>query len=311
MLLGIVVGRAVDRDATGVERRVKIVAALERSLTLFDRAPFRISFAHLVRVLVIVALVALGASISTVEAAVAKHPASPFATAAVRSYLASRQGTITAAIYDAKTGRTYCYRPGVEENTASIVKVDILAALLAERRTSHRTLSADETNLATAMIEDSDNDAASDLWEAAGGASAISRFDQAIGMRHTTPNTGGYWGYSTTTACDQVTLLRLIAYPNALLDQSDRSYELKLMFGVEPGQRWGVSAGVPAGVAVAIKNGWLPVEKTWQINSDGYVHGNGRNYVVSVLTADNPSERYGIDTIEGLSARLWRNLKPG
>ena len=83
------------------------------------------------------------------------------------------------------------------------------------------------------------------------------------------------------------------------------------MFGVEPGQRWGVSAGVPAGVAVAIKNGWLPVEKTWQINSDGYVHGNGRNYVVSVLTADNPSERYGIDTIEGLSARLWRNLKPG
>ena len=46
MLLGIVVGRALDGDATEVDRRVGIVAALERRLTLLDRASFRVPFPH-------------------------------------------------------------------------------------------------------------------------------------------------------------------------------------------------------------------------------------------------------------------------
>jgi hypothetical protein len=29
------------------------------------------------------------------------------------------------------------------------------------------------------------------------------------------------------------------------------------------------------------------------------------------MTAENPSERYGIDTIEGLSSYLWRDLDSG
>ena len=46
------------------------------------------------------------------------------------SYLGEPSGTLTAAVYDVKTGQTYLLHPGVTEQSASIVKVDILATLL-------------------------------------------------------------------------------------------------------------------------------------------------------------------------------------
>jgi hypothetical protein len=39
----------------------------------------------------------------------------------------------------------------------------------------------------------------------------------------------------------------------------------------------------------------------WHINSIGYVVGGGLEYTIAVLTTSNPSEAYGIATIEGLS----------
>jgi beta-lactamase class A len=232
----------------------------------------------------------------------------PFSSPALGRYLAGREGDIDAAVYDAETGTTYCYHPALMQDTASIVKVDILATLLAEAQAAHRSLSATEGGLAGSMIEDSDNDAASDLWQDEGGASAVARFDARLGLRNTTPNFA--WGLTSTTACDQVVLLRAIAYPDAVLMPASRSYELELMSQVVPGQRWGIPDGVPAGVPVAVKNGWLAVGDGWQINSDAYVHGGGRDYVVSVMTRGDPTEGYGIDTIGRISAYLWRDLAP-
>ena len=144
-----------------------------------------------------------------------------------------------------------------------------------------------------------------------GGAEAVARFDARIGMLDTTPDAFGAWGLSETTACDQVTLLRQLAFPNLILTTASRERALLLMSAVEPDQRWGVTSGPPVHAAVAVKNGWLPVSNGWQINSDGYVHGDGRNYVVSVMTSGNPTEAYGIETIETLSRFIWRDLAPG
>ena len=71
------------------------------------------------------------------------------------------------------------------------------------------------------------------------------------------------------------------------------------------------AAGVPSGVTVALKNGWLPLNASdtdWQINSIGWVSGDGRNYLLAVLTTGNPSEQYGIDTIDELSGLVWASL---
>jgi len=234
----------------------------------------------------------------------------PFEAAPVRRYLASRLGSIDAAVYDAQSGATYCYRPTLREDTASIIKVDILATLLAEAQSAHRGLSEEEAALATRMIEESDNDAADALWDEEGGAAAVSRFDTRVGMVATTPDEAGHWGLTTTTACDQVALLRAIAYPNGLLTRASRTYELGLMAQVQSDQRWGIPAGVPAGVNADVKNGWLPVGSGWQINSDGDVSGDGESYVASVMTAGDPSESYGIETIDELSKLIWHAMRP-
>jgi hypothetical protein len=238
-------------------------------------------------------------------------PANPFTTRAMRTYLASRRGDITAALYDVRTHTLFLYRPGVTEQTASIVKVDILETLLHTEQHLYRPLDSDDEYLATGMIEESDNDDATDLWNEVGGAAAIARYDSAAGLTDTTPNTAGYWGETMTTALDQVRLVEHLVFANKLLDAVARAYELGLMEHVIPFDRWGVCAGPPAGVTVALKNGWVPiVDDDWQINSIGYVSGQGRDYIVAILTNGNLTEGYGISTIEGMSRLVWSRLAP-
>jgi hypothetical protein len=40
----------------------------------------------------------------------------------------------------------------------------------------------------------------------------------------------------------------------------------------------------------------------------GWISGQGRNYLMAVLSTDNPSEQYGIDTIDQLASMVWNGL---
>ncbi|MDQ6775711.1 MAG: hypothetical protein M3071_05685 [Actinomycetota bacterium] len=230
----------------------------------------------------------------------------PFAMAGLRDYLAGRGGNIAAAAYDVNTGRTYLYRPGVRLETASIIKVNILATLLRERQ-GPGGLSAQEIGVAQGMIEASDNHDATDLWNTEGGAPAVAAFDAQAGMTETTPNLA--WGLTTTTPRDQLKLLRLVMLPNHLLSTSSRVFEYELMRNIIPSEAWGVSGGVPPGALVALKNGWLPFGGGWHVNSIGQVVGFGRRYLLAVMTDSDPTEGYGIDTIQHISAAVWHALK--
>jgi hypothetical protein len=233
-----------------------------------------------------------------------------FDTPDVAAYMSGTAEDVTAAVYDDVTGVTSIFRPGVAQDTASIVKVDILATLLSQGQAQGHALSPADQPIAVDMIEQSDNDDAQDLWESEGGATAVGAFDTAAGLAQTAPNTAGYWGLTTTTAADQVQLLRTVAYPSAVLTPSSQAYELGLMEHVEADQSWGVSAGVAAGSTIALKNGWLPLDAGgWQVNSIGYIDGDGRDYVIAVLT-DDDTEANGINFIQGLSGLIWQTLAP-
>ncbi len=156
--------------------------------------------------------------------------------------LGARSGTISAAVLDLNTGQEYLYSPGQEGITASIVKVEILGTLLSQDQAQNRSLSPTEQSLATAMITQSDDDAATSLWNEVGGAPAVAAFDASVGMASTTPNVA--WGLTTTTAADQVTLLHELVVDHRVLTAASAAYELGLMGSVEPDQAWGVSAGV-------------------------------------------------------------------
>jgi hypothetical protein len=258
-----------------------------------------------------------GATAAAGQAAYASQ-AGPLSGAAA-SYAAGRSGSVLAAVYDVTTGRSWRLGNGPAQAEASVVKLDILETLLAKQGGG---LSPGDQLLSQSMIEDSDNDAATSLWVEAGGAAGLGAYNDSAGLTGTTPSAcvtcTGFawpgWGLTTTVPQDQLTLLRQLIEPGPrpLLSGAQRSYVLSLMKNVAPGQRWGVSSGVPAGVTVALKNGWLPLNHAntdWQVNSVGWVSGDGRDYLIAVFTTGNPTERYGIDTINALSSRVWAAMR--
>ena len=243
----------------------------------------------------------------------------PFSATAT-AYLAGRHGTLLAAVYDVRTGQTWQLGSSDAQPEASVVKLDILETLLA--RPQGAALEPADDALARSMIEDSDNDAATSLWDEDGGAAGLTYYGDRAGLTKTTPSQcvacAGFafpgWGLSTTVPQDQLTLLKqlVVPGPSPLLSGSARSYALSLMEHVTADQRWGISGGVPAGVTVALKNGWLPLDAAatdWQVNSVGWVNGDGRDYLIAVLSTGNPTEQYGIDTISALSSLLWNAMR--
>jgi hypothetical protein len=225
---------------------------------------------------------------------------------ALVAYADSRRGAVSLAVYDGVGKALTLVHPKVRGRTASIVKVDILETLL------HRTdghLTEEQRETATSMIENSDNDSATDLWNQDGGAPGVHAYNNDVGLKQTKPDVD--WGLTTTSAADQVTLVRLLLNKTPLLTNSGRRFQRTLMRHVESDQHWGISAGPPSTAIIGIKNGWLPVTEDnnlWAVNSIGWVHGDGRHYVIAVLTQHQPSEEYGITTIQHLARIVWRHM---
>jgi beta-lactamase class A len=243
----------------------------------------------------------------------------PFAN--IRRYLATRSGQVTAALYDARSGQTWVLHPAQRDYTASIVKVEIMGTALREAQNVGRRLPAYEKDLMVPMIEASDNQSATTLLADVGGPKAVGRFDRSVGMYQTIPSTMQFipgtdlpgWGLTTTSALDEVKLVSTFAFHNSILTDGNRNYGLDLMEHIEAGENWGVPTGVPAGTTVAVKNGWVPIPPTnyWQINTIGWVSGHGRDYVLAVLSANNPSEGYGIETVDHVASTIYAELRPG
>ena len=221
-----------------------------------------------------------------------------------------RDGHVTVAVEDLASGHRTLHRPQ-RQRTASIVKVEILMALLAQH---HAPLLPDRAARARRMIERSSNTDTEALWELVGGTRGLTAFGRRVGLTHTEPAAAsgpGYaWGLTLTTPGDQLRLLSLIAYPNPILTDADRHWVHRLMTHVEPDQQWGVTAGASSEAVVALKDGWLELRfGDWQVNSIGRVRAPHHDYLIGVMTTGSPSMSYGIHTIERVSRIVWRHLR--
>jgi beta-lactamase class A len=225
--------------------------------------------------------------------------------------LAGRSDLVGVRVEDRRTGVECRINEGHRFDSASVVKVTILAALLRWHQETRTALTAHEKYLATLMITQSDNNAATALWNEVGRA-RLQHFLNLAKMTETILGPGGYWGLTQITARDELQLLRLLTASNSVLSNASRSYELGLMARVIPSQRWGVPAGAPSGVTVYVKNGWLPrATRGWRINSIGAFEGHGRNYMIVVLSDDNPTMAYGVDTVQRVAEVVHRDLNAG
>ncbi|MFI5880771.1 serine hydrolase [Streptomyces sp. NPDC051554] len=195
----------------------------------------------------------------------------------------------------------------VPYDTASIVKVDILSALLVQAQDAGRGLTKQERTLAEAMIEHSDNDAANALWREIGLAPGLEAVNKRLGLSSTVGGAGGLWGLTRTTVSDQIRLLSAVfadggtsSASGSGLTTASQGYIRTLMTRIAAGQSWGVSAASDTGAGWALKNGWLERSTTglWDINSVGRVTSGTHHYLVAVLSDGNATMAGGIAAVE-------------
>ncbi|MGW2636835.1 serine hydrolase [Streptomyces sp. NPDC001348] len=205
---------------------------------------------------------------------------------------------VSAAVLALGSGESATYGDAAFD-TASIVKVDILATLLLQAQDAGRRLTAAEKAYATKMIENSDNASATALWHVIGRADGLDAANRRFGLTGTAGGAGELWGLTQTTAADQLVLLRQVFGDDSELSEASREYVQGLMRNVEPDQRWGVSAAAD-GSAWALKNGWLPRSTTglWDVNSIGRVTVDGDDYLVAVLSNGSVRQETGIALVE-------------
>jgi len=250
-------------------------------------------------------------TVGTVSCTSASHPAiAARLSSDIWAARRARSDSVALVVEDPILGVSCSLSGAARFDSASVVKVTILGALLRKALDQHRYLTATEASLARAMITQSSNSAASALWTELGRA-YIQHFLNLVGMSQTIPGPGGYWGLTQITSRDETRLLRLLLVPNTVLSANSRAYALSLMAQVVSSQRWGVPAGAPAGVVVHVKNGWLPrATHGWRIHSIGAFTSSRGWYTIAVLTQDNPTMTYGVTTIQNIARVIHRDLNP-
>lgn len=214
------------------------------------------------------------------------------------------------AVLDRDTGDRYSYRGKERYETASVVKVQVLACLLLTAQDRDRDLSSTELSLAKRMIRASDNDATTALFRRLGRAPAVSDCNRRLGLTSTTVSSS--WGLTRTTVNDQVKLLSELVDAEGPLDSGSRKVAFNLMSTVEPDQDWGVPAAADDGERFTVKNGWLSRSTEggrWIINSVGRLTGDDVDVSVAVLSHGHRSQGAGIAVVQKVAKLTRKHLK--
>ncbi len=232
-------------------------------------------------------------------------------TAALAPVLRSHSGNFAVAVTDRRTGATAVYGGTRTFDAASIVKADILAALLLQHQQAGTKLSDQERTEATAMIDDNDVTAADTLWTAIGAELGLRDANRELHLSHTTPGANGHWGHTSTTVGDQLELLTDLTSSRSPLSQAARSYELGLMRNVSADQVWGITAAASKGSSPAVKNGWMADGGSWVVNSIGVITHAGHTLLVAVLADQQPSESSGISADNAVARKAVSTVVRG
>ncbi|HWS38354.1 MAG TPA: serine hydrolase [Actinoplanes sp.] len=228
---------------------------------------------------------------------------------ALKKYAAGKP-EFSVAVFDNKTGETYAFRGDEKYETASIVKVQVLACLLMTAQDDDRKVTSSEKALADKMIRYSDNAATSSLFAKVGRYTGLGACNKRLGLTQTKVSSS--WGLTKTTVKDQVKLLAAIEDKDGELDATSRAYAHKLMTTVATDQDWGVPAVAEEGEEAAVKNGWLQrstESNLWIINTVGHVTGDETDVSIAVLSHTNKTMDNGIKLVERVANLTRTHLK--
>lgn len=226
--------------------------------------------------------------------------------------VAATSPNFSVAVLDKKTGQTYAYRDAVAYDTASIVKAQILACMLLRAQDQKRSPSSAELKLADPMITVSDNDATTSLFKRLGGRESVDKCNKRLGLTQTAVD--DRWGFTRTTATDQVRLLSEFADTSGPLNTNARKTAFTLMNTVEKDQSWGTPAIAKPGETTTVKNGWDTRSSEgglWVVNTIGRITStdNTTDVSVAVLSHKNTTREEGIALVEKVAQLTRQQLK--
>jgi hypothetical protein len=152
----------------------------------------------------------------------------------------------------------------------------------------------------------------SDLLQRVGGVAGMNRFDRRMGATRTTNSLA--YGATWTTARDRTRISLGLLHPGGPLRAGGRAQAWRFMTGVTPTQRWGITAGVPRGYQVALKNGFYPMRGYgWRVGSTGFVRrmGTESGYAITILTDHDANQLAGLRLVERVSRQVAVALTDG
>jgi hypothetical protein len=224
----------------------------------------------------------------------------PGAIAAATSYLDRRSGYTAFAVIDSE-GRMsgkHLHRTFV---SASVVKAMLLVAYLRKLAAEHRGLDSGSRSLLDPMIHVSDNNAATAVWERDTDP-RLRALAHIAGM--TDFSIQGIWANAQISAADQA---RYFFEMEGLIPPRFRHFADHLLSHIAGYESWGIPAVArPRGWAAYFKGGWRGTERGQLVHQIARLQRLGERISIAVMTDGDPSMGYGIDTIQGVAARLLR-----
>ena len=220
----------------------------------------------------------------------------PSATAIAKAiaWLRQRSGVTAVAVVDSN-GVLHGWDQNRQFVTASVIK----AMLLVEYLRTHATVSSSALATLTPMIELSDNNAAEAIYHVVGdgGLYALAR---AAGMKRFAIY-GQLFG-AQLTAADQAGFFYRLP---GLVPKAHRALALYLLSHVVSYESWGIPAEArPRGWQVWFKGGWRGTDIGQLVHQVARLHKGAHTFSMAVFTDGDPSQGYGIETIEGVAARV-------
>lgn len=227
----------------------------------------------------------------------AGHPRRGAIAAAAR-YLSHRDGYTSFAVIDSE-GRMHGRHLHRTFVSASVVKAMLLVAYLRELAHEHRGLDAGDRSLLEPMIHISDNEDATAVWERDGNP-RLRALARRAGM--TDFSVEGDWASAQISAADQA---RFFFEMEGLIPARFRHFADHLLSHIAGYESWGIPAVArPHGWTVYFKGGWRGTWRGQLVHQVARLRKPGERLAIAVMTDGDPSMGYGIETIEGVAARL-------
>lgn len=214
---------------------------------------------------------------------------------------------ISVAIRD--IDHTLAYNATALHDTASIIKMEILAMLL-DDYDSVEDIPEYQMNLARDMISSSDNNSTDELlFHFLDGHDALEAAHEEYGLENT--ERGSTWGTTQTTALDQLQMLDVLLESEHF---EDDQVELarELLGDMAEEHSWGVSAAAYDVEHVWMKNGWdtrTDLDDNWVVNSVGMLKSESSAPTsIAILTSGFSDQEEAQDIIEELAEAARHSL---